>query len=164
MVWPAVVLTVALTVVLAGSGSSPSPNRQEGNCTGVRNTITHTTATRQSPATPSSLRLRSSVPRSVLKKNPLSKKKSTTPMELFTHHSVSERVPRLYPRGPGRGSQYAVSAKEPETAVAVEQIAERVLKSPRKHGASAVRLRVSGAEREAGEMPARSRHCHQSLP
>jgi hypothetical protein len=60
------------------------PKLNEGSLTGVRNTITHATATQHAAAMPSSLRLCSSAPRRALKKKPLSKKNRTTLMELFT--------------------------------------------------------------------------------
>ena len=79
---------MVLSVVTLGSG--PRPSRQDGTWTGVRKTMTHTTAARHAPETASSLRLRSRAPSSVLRKKPLSRKNKRIPMELFTSFSVSE--------------------------------------------------------------------------
>jgi len=85
--------TVPPSVVLLEAfwSSSPNPKRQEGSSTGVRNTMITTTAIRQPAAAPSSLRLCSRVPRRIVRKKPLSKKKRAMLTEFFTSPGYQKR-------------------------------------------------------------------------
>ncbi len=134
--------------------SSPNPRRREdGNCTGVRKTMTHTTATRQPPAMASSLRLCSNAPSRALRKKPLSKKKRTMLTELFTRPAYQNQ-----PLADSRRTPRRTGA----TGGAVDPWGGRVIKSLQQ--AWCLRSQAPGhpeAEREAGEMPARSRHCNR---
>jgi len=78
------VLVLIVDVTAALPSSPPQPRCQEGHSTGVRNTMMQTTAARQAPDARSSLPLCSMAPRSIDRKNPLRRKKSTMLTELFT--------------------------------------------------------------------------------
>lgn len=97
LVVPHMLLVVLETLTVepapAFSGSSFDPKYQEGNSTGVRNTMMQTIATRHPPAIPSNLRLCSSAPRRTAKKNPLSRKKRTMLTELFTRPGYQNGTP-----------------------------------------------------------------------
>lgn len=76
--------------------------------------MTHATATQHAAATASSFRLRSRTPRSMLRKKPLSKKKSTTLMELFTPSAYqnlerAETRNAVNPAGQNRGPSDTVA-------------------------------------------------------
>jgi len=62
----------------------PRPRWIEGSCTGVRNTMMQTTATKQPPASSSNFLLCSMAPRRTARKKPLKRKKRTMLTELFT--------------------------------------------------------------------------------
>ncbi len=82
---------VVVEVVVVGPASRPRWN--EGNCTGVRNTMMHTTATRQPPASSSNLRLCSMAPRRTARKKPLNRKKRAMLTELCTAHQRTKSAP-----------------------------------------------------------------------
>jgi len=59
-------------------------SESDGNCTGLTNTMMQTRTTRQAPAIPSSLRLRSMAPTRAARKKPLNRKNNTMLTELLT--------------------------------------------------------------------------------
>ena len=100
---------VCVTVVGVDSSSpNPSERKDDGSCTGVRKTMTQTTATRQPPAIARSLRLCSSAPNSTLRKNPLSKKKRAMLTELFMGPAYQNR--------PRADSRRGFGPQQPPTA------------------------------------------------
>ena len=62
----------------------PSASESDGNWTGLTNTMMQTRTTRQAPAMPSSLRLRSTAPTRAARKKPLKRKNNTMLTELLT--------------------------------------------------------------------------------
>ena len=147
-----------VTVVGADS-SSPNPRRQDdGSCTGVRKTMMQTTATRQPPAMASSLRLCSSAPSRTDRKKPLSKKKRTMLTELFTRPAYQNAASRRHP-----ADRHAAPDARRVRPRPLDGLGPRMLESPQQ--AWCLRSQApgqTGAEREAGEKPARSRHCNRA--
>ena len=166
---PAVVVVAVPAVVSASS--SPNPRRREGgSCTGVRKTMTQTTTTRKAPASPNSLRLCSSAPMRAVRKKPLSKQEEDYAHGAFHPTSVPKRAPRRQPRaGPTTATARPPEYRPPDEPLApgpsrwtlrVDPPGRRVVKSSQQ--AWCLRSQApgrTGAEREAGEIPARSRHC-----
>ena len=129
-----VVVVVVDVVVIRARASS------DGSCTGVRKTMTQTTATRQPPRSPSSLRLCSSAPSRADRKKPLSKKKRTMLTELFTLTSVPKRGPA------------------PTTRSNAAQLGRAAPGGARVRSASMVPLQSGSGQPEPRGKPVRSRH------
>jgi hypothetical protein len=118
----------------------PDPGLHEGSRTGVKKTMTQTTATRQPPAIASNLRLCSTAPSSTVKKKPLSRKKRIMLMEPFTGTA--------YQNGTRSDTCWNAGGWVVKSVQQAWCLHSQVPGQP-------------GTEREAGEMPARSRHCNR---